>query len=257
MVRALAGDSTMMSGFDTGSAMISATRRSQEHRPACFTEWLVIPGYRGRECSRIVKGRDNSVCGEPKPAPAAKEGWDSNGGVMTSDRDLVYLVAEGRQEALRTLYERNAGWLTLRLSHRCDDPGAVDEAVQDTFLAVWQQADRFDGDRGCVGAWIWGIGARKLIDVLRRRRPAATLASPPLVPAATGRSAEDEALEDVCWGDLGVALDHLSPELLAVLQATVLDGLTTTEAAELLEIPAGTVKTRLMRARRVLKEVMA
>jgi RNA polymerase sigma-70 factor (ECF subfamily) len=58
-------------------------------------------------------------------------------------------------------------------------------------------------------------------------------------------------------GDLAGALDRLSPELRAVLQATVLDGLTTREAARLLGIPAGTVKTRLMRARRQLREGLA
>jgi RNA polymerase sigma-70 factor, ECF subfamily len=54
-----------------------------------------------------------------------------------------------------------------------------------------------------------------------------------------------------------MALDRLSPELRAVMQATVLDGLTTREAAKLLRIPQGTVKTRLMRARRELREALA
>jgi RNA polymerase sigma-70 factor (ECF subfamily) len=49
----------------------------------------------------------------------------------------------------------------------------------------------------------------------------------------------------------------LSPELRAVVQATVLDGLTTQEAARLLDIPSGTVKTRMMRARRELREALA
>ena len=58
-------------------------------------------------------------------------------------------------------------------------------------------------------------------------------------------------------GDLGAALGHLSPELRAVVQATVLDGLTTREAATLLSIPQGTVKTRAARARRELREALA
>jgi len=52
-------------------------------------------------------------------------------------------------------------------------------------------------------------------------------------------------------------LDRLSPDLRAVVQATVLDGLTTREAARLLGIPAGTVKTRMMRARAALREELA
>ncbi|MCA1677988.1 MAG: RNA polymerase subunit sigma-24, partial [Actinobacteria bacterium] len=58
-------------------------------------------------------------------------------------------------------------------------------------------------------------------------------------------------------GDLGAALGRLSAELSAVIQATVLGGLTTREAATLLGIPAGTVKTRAMRARRLLREELA
>ena len=56
---------------------------------------------------------------------------------------------------------------------------------------------------------------------------------------------------------LAGALNRLSPELRAVLEATVLDGLTTREAARLLGIPQGTVKTRLMRAREQLREELA
>jgi RNA polymerase sigma-70 factor (ECF subfamily) len=67
-------------------------------------------------------------------------------------------------------------------------------------------------------------------------------------------SAEDQVLLGVEYGDLAGALGRLSPELRAVVQATVLDGLTTREAAQLLGIPAGTVKTRMMRARARLRE---
>jgi RNA polymerase sigma-70 factor (ECF subfamily) len=56
-------------------------------------------------------------------------------------------------------------------------------------------------------------------------------------------SAEDHVLLSVQYGDVGAALASLSPELRAVVQATILDGLTTREAARLLGIPAGTVKT--------------
>ena len=75
--------------------------------------------------------------------------------------------------------------------------------------------------------------------------------------AATVVSAEDQVLLGVEHGDLGDALQRLSPELRAVVQATVLDGLTTKEAATLLGIPQGTVKTRAARARRELRGALA
>ncbi len=70
-------------------------------------------------------------------------------------------------------------------------------------------------------------------------------------------SAEDRVLARLEYGDLGTALDRISPELREVLRATVVDGLTTREAARLLGIPEGTVKTRALRARAELRKALA
>ncbi|MBW3652259.1 MAG: RNA polymerase sigma factor [Actinobacteria bacterium] len=167
----------------------------------------------------------------------------------SSDEALLGAVADGDRLALRLLYERHAPWLTLRLARRCADRDAVDDAVQDTFVAVWRSAARYSGE-GAVGAWIWGIAIRRLIDALRRR-PREDLA--PEQFADSEPSAEEQVLLGVEHGDLGGALARLSPELRAVVQATILDGLTTREASRLLGIAPGTVKTRAMRARKQLR----
>lgn len=172
------------------------------------------------------------------------------------DTELVSAVGAGSEDALRALYDRHAPWLMARLQHRSDDPGVVDEALQDTFLAVWKQAATYDPARGSVGAWMWGIAIRRMIDQVRRRSTAATYGPPALRAVETADSAEDEALA-LDMGSIGEALDRLSPELQQVLRATVLDGLTTRETADLLDIPVGTVKTRLMRARRQLQEAVS
>ena len=170
-----------------------------------------------------------------------------------SDEQLMADMCEGDRTALRVLHERHAPWLILRLSRRCGDPGLVDEAVQDTFLAVWRRPEGYRGT-GSVPAWIWGIGVRRLIDQLRRHKvPVLPSSELPQAPAA---SAEEQVLGSVEHGDLAGALNRLSPELRAVVQATVLDGLTTREAGRLLGIPAGTVKTRMMRAKPQLREAM-
>ncbi len=170
---------------------------------------------------------------------------------MSSDSELIAAVADGDRNALRELYDRHAGWLVARLSRRCADPGIVDEVVQDTFVAVWRRPQRYAGRRE-VAAWLWGIAIRKLLDRFRKRKPL-VMAVEEIRPESV-ISAEDEVLRGVEHGPLAAAVDGLSPELRAVVQATVLDGLTTREAARLLGIPAGTVKTRMMRARRLLRE---
>jgi RNA polymerase sigma-70 factor (ECF subfamily) len=100
---------------------------------------------------------------------------------------------------------------------------------------------------------------RRLVDLLRspaarRGVPAAWL---PNQPDTAAPSAEELVLLGVQHGDLGPALSGLSPELRAVVQATVLDGLTAREAARLLDLPVGTVKTRLRRAKAQLREQLA
>lgn len=169
-----------------------------------------------------------------------------------SDAEVLAAVANGDRAALRILYDRHAPWLALRLARRCADPGVVDETLQDTFLAVWRGARRYSG-QGDVGAWIWGIAIRRLIDALRRRPTAEVL----VAEVHDRASVEEDILLGVEHGDLGGALARLSPQLRAVVQATVLDGLTSREAGRLLGIPAGTVKTRMMRARAQLREELA
>jgi RNA polymerase sigma factor (sigma-70 family) len=189
-----------------------------------------------------------------------------SGGVHLDERDddeLILAVVDRDLGALRTLHDRHAPWLTARLRRRCSDHDVVAEALQDTFLAVWRGAHHYDG-RGEVAAWVWGIGIRQLIG-RTRRRPAPVPFTDEALLAAVGRSgaaealvsAEDAALVGVEHGDLHGALTRLSPELRSVVQATVLDGLTTREAATLLGIPSGTVKTRMRRARIQLRGALA
>ena len=179
-------------------------------------------------------------------------------GAERSDSELLALVADGDRAAFREFYDRHAPWVLARLRHRCSDREVVAEAVQDTFAAVWRSAGRYDG-RGDVGAWIWGIAIRRLIGLLRRggRHQHVVLGEQARDDEALLVSAEDQVLVGVEHGDLAGALLRLSPELRAVVQATVLDGLTTREAAHLLGIPAGTVKTRMMRARAELRGALA
>jgi RNA polymerase sigma factor (sigma-70 family) len=127
----------------------------------------------------------------------------------------------------------------------------VEETVQDTFVAAWRGARRWRGE-GEIAAWLWGIAIRRLLDRLRRRPAPALLAG-----AGHVASAEEQVLLGVEHGDLAGALGRLSPELRAVVQATILDGLTAREAGRLLRIPAGTVKTRLMRAKAQLRGDLA
>ena len=153
------------------------------------------------------------------------DGWDPGEGYAAwSDAQLVDAVGAADRGALHELFVRHEPWLATRLSRRCADPALVDTALQDTFLSVWRKPRAWRGE-GDVAAWLWGIAVRSLLHQLRPRANVV------------------ERLRNL-----------LSPDLQAVVQATVLDGLTTREAAALLGIPSGTVKSRMSRARTQLRE---
>ncbi|WP_328905830.1 RNA polymerase sigma factor [Streptomyces sp. NBC_00234] len=181
--------------------------------------------------------------------PSGAEGNDE-------DAALLRAVAQGDASALATLYDRHAGWLHARLSRRCGDAETVREVLQDTFVTAWQSAGSHQGAR--VGGWLWVIAARRLVDAQRAGARAARSGDTGwgAVAPSPAPSAEERVLAGLEYGDLGTALDRISPELREVLRATVIDGLTTRETARLLGIPEGTVKTRAMRARRELRAAL-
>lgn len=173
-----------------------------------------------------------------------------------SDAELLRAIADGDRGAMRELHDRHAAWVAARLRRRCSDPDVAADALQDTFVAIWKSAGSWNGS-GEVAAWVWGIAIRRLIGVLRKRgrwEPAARIVQR---DGGFTLAAEETILEHIEHGELGPALAGLSPELRAVLEATVLDGLSTREASRLLGIPAGTVKSRARRARRELRGALA
>ena len=170
-----------------------------------------------------------------------------------SDRELLAEIAQGDRGALHELFTRHQPWLAARVRQRCADPAIVAEVVNDTFLVVWQKPGRYAGD-GEVAAWLWGIAIRTLLHRLRPRK--SVFERLVHLRHENEPSAEEAVLLAVEHSDVGRALARLSPELVAVVQATVIDGLSTREAAALLGIPSGTVKSRMSRARTELREAL-
>ncbi|MFR9796327.1 RNA polymerase sigma factor [Streptomyces sp. MS06] len=180
----------------------------------------------------------------------------------SSDALLLLRAAEGDQRAFEIFYRRHACWLIVRLQSRCPDSAIVDDVLQEAFLGAWTGAGRFraQSEDGQAGAWLWRIAERRLAEHGRRNNSRLRLLqrlSRFRPQYAVEPSAEAVALDLRTGPELDAALDGLPPELREVLQATLVDGRTTRETAELLRLPEGTVKTRAMRARRRLKEALS
>ena len=149
------------------------------------------------------------------------------------------------------LHERWAGPLYVFALRLVGDRESAEEVVQDTLLRVWRSADRFDPDRGSVETWVFTIARNCATDRLRRRsvRPR-TVARLDEVSVAPDRSQVDRVLE--AWV-LGEALQSLSPEHREAIVEVHYRGRTVRETASLLDLPVGTVKSRVYYGLRALR----
>ena len=96
-----------------------------------------------------------------------------------SDANLVRRLIEGSQEALASLYDRHAQTVFAAAMGTSRDRWIAEEVVQETFLTLWNRAERFDPSRGALRAWLLTIARNRAVDRLRaagrrrisRRRP--------------------------------------------------------------------------------------
>lgn len=166
-----------------------------------------------------------------------------------SDDELIAAVAAGDHLALRELFERHASGVAARLRRRMP-VDAVEDVVQETFIAVWRGASTYR-QGGAVGAWIWGIARRQAVNWARKHnRPAPQLDLP---------GSKDPANVAAQRLDLQRALDSLGPTIsekpdMALL--VLLEGHSIAEIARRFRIPEGTAKSRVHRIRHKLRTAL-
>lgn len=169
-------------------------------------------------------------------------------GVKASDDRLLARIGRSDASALGDLYDAHARLLAFRLRREGASVEEAEDVLQETFLDVWRKSDAYRGEAE-VAAWLWGIAYRKYLMLVRgevRLRHREEKAR-----ATSGRVDDEE--DRVMSIDADDAFSRLAPDLRRALEAVVVDGLSTAEAAERLGVPEGTVKSRVHRARSVLR----
>jgi RNA polymerase sigma-70 factor (ECF subfamily) len=174
---------------------------------------------------------------------------------MMDDDALLIAVAAGDDQALRTLFERHAPWIAGRL-RRAMPAGAVEDAVQETFLAVWRGAAGYRGT-GEAGAWIWSIARRQA--ALWGRRNGRDDRMLHLDGLADHRAGDDPAAVAADRDDLERALATLGPAddpRRALVRLVFVEDRPLAEVAQRLGVPVGTVKSRVFAVRRQLRAAL-
>ena len=184
------------------------------------------------------------------------------------DADVVALAQRGREDAFRELvrrYERPVFSLVFRIVR---DSATAEDLAQDTFIKVLNNIDKYRPEFK-LSSWLFKIANNVAIDLLRRRQlntvsmdgsPHASTAADIEATRFDVASDDESALEEMESKELGSAIEHaigkLRPEYRSCILLRHVEGRSYEEIAATLDLPLGTVKTYIHRARHELREAL-
>ncbi len=189
---------------------------------------------------------------------AARSARHSGGAAEDAGREeagLLRSVASGDEAAMAEFYRLHGRVVLAQILLVVQERAVAEEILQDTMLAVWRGAGAFRGDSS-VRSWVISIARRQARDRLRRYRPRlvddAVLSGQPSVDPGP----EVLALERAAVAEVAEGIRLLAPAHREVLGLAFGAGLSLPEVAAVLEVPLGTVKSRLAAARTALGRVL-
>ena len=190
------------------------------------------------------------------PASPARKQAAAQDTQDTSDETLVAQIAQRDKRALQTLYSRHHVRIFRFALRFLNDEAAAEDTVSEVFIDVWRQAERFEG-RSQVTTWLLAIARNKALSLLRRRSSeelddevAEFIEDPSDNPeAAMLKSQRASVLQD--------CLTQLSPAHREIVDLVYYHEKSVEEVAQIIAVPANTVKTRMFYARKRIGELMA
>jgi len=184
------------------------------------------------------------------PAVAAATARDAS-----SDAILVNRIAAGNKLAMQALFAGHQTPVYRWLLRFVRDETLAEDILSEVFLDVWRQAGRFEG-RSSVSTWLMSIARFKALSA-RRRRAEAELDEKIETTVADTANDPEAALQEKNRGELlRQALTLLSPEHREIIDLVYYHEKSIAECAEIIGIPAATVKTRMYYARKNLAELI-
>lgn len=183
----------------------------------------------------------------PKHAhPIAAPGVYMTGSAMVPDEQLIQRMATRDEEALAELHRRYAPYLATMARRMLRDPDEIQQGVQDAFVKVWDNAERFDASKASAKTWLVTVAHRLFINRLRGKK-LSTVA----LESWDGASDPPDHVERIY---LREAVDSLEETERTLIDLAFYRGHSHQELSDLTEMPLGTVKTHLRRALGKLRE---
>ena len=165
-----------------------------------------------------------------------------------ADEELMELVQDGQVRAFEVIFDRHAS-AAFSLAYRmCGRPAMAEDIVQESFVSLWRSSAAYDSGRGSVRTWVLSVVRNRAIDAFRREAAKATsdldeqrvaerLPAPELTDREVERRDDARQVRD--------ALKGLPADQRQVIELAFFGGFSHSQIAEMLKLPAGTVKGRM------------
>jgi RNA polymerase sigma-70 factor (ECF subfamily) len=166
-----------------------------------------------------------------------------------SDDNLLVRVSSGDEDALCVLYERHASAMLRMIRRLTSDSAQAEEILQEAWLAVWQSAAGFRAE-SAPRAWLLGVARRQAHNRLRRQVVPTVELDAAADIATGGPDVEDRVLAGMEFDMVLAAVRKLPDHLRDVLDLVLVERLSYADIARILEIPVGTVKSRMAQVKK-------
>ena len=165
-----------------------------------------------------------------------------------ADEELMELVRRGDMPAFEVVFDRHSGPAFSLAYRMCGGSAMAEDVVQEAFLSIWRTGASYNPARGSVRSWVLGVVHNRAVDAFRRGvakqgrdisddSHAERIKAPERTEVEVARREEGREIRD--------ALATLPSGQRRVIELSYFGGFTHTEIAEMLELPAGTVKGRM------------
>lgn len=169
---------------------------------------------------------------------------------------LIAVAAHQDRAAFEQLYGHFAPRLKTYLMRQGADSGSAEELTQETMVQVWRKAHQYDASRAVPGAWVYRIARNLRIDRLRKQRfHEVDIDDSPEI-ADDGIDSSHRSLNRIDASRLPQLVDTLPAEQTEVVRLSYFEGLTHAEICKHLDLPLGTVKSRMRLAFTKLRAAM-
>lgn len=172
--------------------------------------------------------------------------------ISSIEKDIVNLLEKGDKKAITLLYENYADALYGVIKKVITDDATAQDVLQETFVKIWRYSKKYDASKAKLFTWLYRIAYNTSIDKIRSLKKK-TEKEVQIETSAVYKVSSGALNQDVL--DIKKHLSSLEEKYQIVINALFFEGMTQQEASDELDIPLGTIKSRLKIGLRELKKI--